>query len=117
MFPSLRWSHAETGPAATIELSPELQRSASADVAGSQGADPTTHERRFMALLAQGCTDQDVAVKLGWSRRTLQRNLRRAMHKLGARSRFEAGFLLARSGWLEDQPGTAAHLRHEAEQG
>lgn len=65
--------------------------------------EPTTEERRLLALLARGCTDQDAAAKLGWSRRTLQRNLERAMRKLGARSRFEAGFLLSRSGWLEDE--------------
>lgn len=101
----------------SIKFSPELRRSASADVGSSQGDHPTTHERRLMALLARGCTDQDAAAKLGWSRRTLQRNLRRAMHKLGARSRLEAGFLLARSGWLEDQTDTSAHLRQETEQG
>lgn len=65
--------------------------------------EPTTEERWLLALLARGCTDEDAAAKLGWSRRTLQRNLGRAMRKLGARSRFEAGFLLSRSGWLEDE--------------
>ena len=84
----------------TLDLSPEIRRAAATDE-GTAGHLPTTHERRLMALLARGCTDEDAAAKLGWSRRTLQRNLTRAMEKLGARSRVEAGFLLARSHWLE----------------
>lgn len=64
--------------------------------------DPDTHERRLMALLATGMTDEQAAGKLGWSRRTLQRRLKRAMEKLGATSRIEAGVRLVRAGWLDE---------------
>lgn len=63
---------------------------------------PTRDERRLMALLADGLTDESVAEKLGWSRRTLERRLKSAMGKLGARSRLQAGVLLVRSGWLDE---------------
>ena len=63
---------------------------------------PTRDERRLMMLLAEGLTDESVAEKLGWSRRTLDRRLKAAMTKLGARSRFQAGVLLMRSGWLDE---------------
>lgn len=69
---------------------------------GSSADDPTTHERRLAALLARGTTDAAVARKLGWSQRTFQRNLKSIMTKVGARSRFQAGYLVARAGWLQD---------------
>lgn len=74
-----------------------------------------THERRLMALLATGITDEQAAHELGWSRRTLQRRLKSAMDKLGARSRLEAGVRLVRQGWIdvaeeaEDLPIPATH--------
>lgn len=66
---------------------------------------PTRDERRLMVLLAEGLTDERVAAKLGWSRRTLDRRLRAAMTKLGARSRLQAGVLLVRAGWLDEGAG------------
>lgn len=63
---------------------------------------PTRDERRLMGLLAEGLTDETIAAQLGWSRRTLDRRLRSAMGKLGARSRFQAGVLMVRSGWLDE---------------
>lgn len=63
---------------------------------------PTRDERRLLALLAEGRTDEVVADQLGWSRRTLERRLQRAMEKLGARSRFQAGVLLVRAGWIDE---------------
>ena len=74
-------------------------------------AAPTSHERTFseptqdelalLSLLARGLTDEVIAQKLGLTGRTLRRRLRSAMDKLDASSRFEAGFKLASSGWLE----------------
>lgn len=55
--------------------------------------------------MARGYTDEVVAQKLGLTARTLRRRLRSAMDKLGAAPRFEAGFRLARSGWLDDPAG------------
>ena len=67
-------------------------------------AQPTEDELALLRLLARGFTDEVVAQKLGLTGRTLRRRLRSAMDKLEASSRFEAGFKLARSGWLE--PGS-----------
>ncbi len=61
---------------------------------------PTPDELALLRLMAAGFTDEIVAQKLGLTGRTLRRRLRSAMDKLGASSRFEAGFKLARSGWL-----------------
>lgn len=62
---------------------------------------PTPDELALLRLMAAGFTDEIVAQKLGLTGRTLRRRLRSAMDKLGASSRLEAGFKLARSGWLE----------------
>lgn len=63
---------------------------------------PTRDERRLLCLLAEGLTDELAAEKLGWSRRTLDRRLKSAMDKLGARSRLQAGVLLTKADWLEE---------------
>lgn len=65
-------------------------------------ARPTDDELALLRMLARGLTDEVVAQKLGLTGRTLRRRLRSAMDKLEAGSRFEAGFKLARSGWLQD---------------
>ena len=62
---------------------------------------PTEDELQLRRLLARGFTDEVVAQKLGLTGRTLRRRLRSAMDKLDASSRFEAGFKLAASGWLD----------------
>ncbi|MEU1285823.1 helix-turn-helix transcriptional regulator [Kitasatospora sp. NPDC005856] len=62
----------------------------------------TTHEREYMRLLVLGLTDQAVAVRLGVSHRTARRIAASLMEKIGARSRFEAGFKAATGGWLSD---------------
>lgn len=66
---------------------------------------PTDDELALLDLMARGYTDEVVAQKLGLTARTLRRRLRSAMDKLGAASRFEAGFRLALSGWLNDPSG------------
>ena len=69
-------------------------------------AQPTDDELALLRLLSRGFTDEVVAQKLGLTGRTLRRRLRSAMDKLEASSRFEAGFKLARSGWLEAGPAS-----------
>lgn len=64
---------------------------------------PTDDELALLRLLARGFTDEVVAQKLGLTGRTLRRRLRSAMDKLDASSRFEAGYKLALSGWLEPE--------------
>ncbi|MFJ9761568.1 LuxR C-terminal-related transcriptional regulator [Streptomyces sp. NPDC101149] len=60
----------------------------------------TPQETEFLRLLGQGHTDQAIAVRLCVSHSTAQRFAARLMKKLGARSRFEAGFKAAARGWL-----------------
>jgi DNA-binding NarL/FixJ family response regulator len=64
---------------------------------------PTDEERAVASLLVTGMTDEMAARRLGLSRRTFRRRLKALMDKLGARSRFQAGFMLAETGWT-DQP-------------
>ncbi|MEU7114571.1 helix-turn-helix transcriptional regulator [Streptomyces sp. NPDC046182] len=57
-------------------------------------------ERELMYLLASGNTDEAIGKKLGLSLRTVRRTVSGLMVRLEARSRFEAGVLAARAGWL-----------------
>ncbi|MGH2709834.1 MAG: response regulator transcription factor [Actinomycetota bacterium] len=61
---------------------------------------PSPGELEVLRSLAAGFTDEAVMRKLELSRRTLQRHLKAGMRKLEARSRFQAGFKLALSGWI-----------------
>lgn len=63
----------------------------------------TEDERKVLSLLAAGHSDDEAARRLHWSRRSFERRVHAAVHKLGARTRFQAGFLLARSGWLDEE--------------
>ncbi|MDQ4124914.1 MAG: helix-turn-helix transcriptional regulator [Actinomycetota bacterium] len=65
---------------------------------------PTDEERAVASLLVTGMTDEMAARRLGLSRRTFRRRLKALMDKLGARSRFQAGFMLAETGWTTEQP-------------
>ncbi|MEU8971254.1 helix-turn-helix transcriptional regulator [Streptomyces monashensis] len=61
---------------------------------------PTSQEMALLQLLAQGQTDEVASRKLGLSLRTTRRLMAAVTAKLGARSRFEAGILATRAGWL-----------------
>ncbi|HEX2266370.1 MAG TPA: helix-turn-helix domain-containing protein [Solirubrobacterales bacterium] len=76
-------------------------------------AAPSVEELRLVWLLAEGRTDEFVAARLGCTRRTLQRRLRRVLEKLGAASRFQAGALAERAGWL----AAAADIDAQSRQG
>lgn len=60
----------------------------------------TPQEKELLQLLGQGHTDDSAAKRLGISERTCRRMMADLMERLGARSRFEAGLLAAREGWL-----------------
>jgi len=51
-------------------------------------------DRRLIRLLATGQTDQQVAHRLGWGLRTVQRRVSALMSKLDAPNRFVLGFLV-----------------------
>ncbi|MFD8492839.1 LuxR C-terminal-related transcriptional regulator [Amycolatopsis sp. NPDC059657] len=60
----------------------------------------TEQERELLRLLADGLTDEVAARRLGLSLRTTRRFMADLMKRLGAKSRFEAGFRAAERGWL-----------------
>lgn len=67
-------------------------------------ADVTTGERVLLRLLAEGLTDEAAARRLGVSLRTIRRQTAALMDKLGASSRFQAGYKAAQRGWLQPAP-------------
>lgn len=60
-----------------------------------------TIDGRVLALLAAGFTDEAVGRQLGLGLSTVQRRVKRMMTELGARSRFQAGLLVAEGGLLQ----------------
>ncbi|GHG73599.1 helix-turn-helix domain-containing protein [Streptomyces griseocarneus] len=70
----------------------------------------TGQEAAAVQLLAEGRTDETIAKRLGVSQRTARRIATGLMERLGARSRFEAGALAVRAGWLPCHC-TPEHLR------
>ncbi|WP_082114976.1 helix-turn-helix transcriptional regulator [Lentzea aerocolonigenes] len=70
----------------------------SADARAVEGL--TEQERTILRLLAGGVTDDAAAARIGTSARSVRRVMAGVMGRLGARSRFQAGQLAARRGWL-----------------
>jgi sugar-specific transcriptional regulator TrmB len=69
--------------------------------AGGKGSTgPTDEDRRMLALLASGNTDEAAARVVGVSVRHLRRRVARLMDRLNAKSRFQAGVEAARRGWI-----------------
>ncbi|MEV4015710.1 helix-turn-helix transcriptional regulator [Nonomuraea angiospora] len=64
-------------------------------------------ERSLLRLMAEGNTDDVCARKLGISLRTERRLAAGLMARLGANSRFQAGVLAERVGWLADDTAAA----------
>ncbi len=61
----------------------------------------TNLDRKIVALLIAGLTDQAVSAQLDLSLRTLQRRLRHLMDIAGVRTRIQLGWYAARNGWVE----------------
>lgn len=57
-------------------------------------------DRRLLALLAGGVSDEGIAHELGVSRRTLYRRVEILGARLGASTRFQLALLAQRRGWL-----------------
>ena len=60
---------------------------------------PSELDRRILALLLAGLTDQVVATQLGLSLRSLQRRLRHLMDLAGVNTRMQLGWYAARHNW------------------
>jgi DNA-binding CsgD family transcriptional regulator len=69
-------------------------------VPGEQPKRPGSDERKLLALLATGMTDQAISRHLGWSYRTTRRRIAALMAELGAENRFQAGLAAAKAGWF-----------------
>jgi DNA-binding CsgD family transcriptional regulator len=67
--------------------------------AGRGGESLGEEERRIIALLAMGLSDEAIARQLGIGHRTIQRRVQALLQRLGATSRFQAGVLAASRGW------------------
>ncbi|MBW5481849.1 LuxR family transcriptional regulator [Streptomyces bambusae] len=61
---------------------------------------PSAADRRLLALLTGGVSDEAVARELGISRRTLFRRVEILMARLGAATRFQLALQAQRRGWL-----------------
>jgi DNA-binding Lrp family transcriptional regulator len=64
------------------------------------GPVPAQPDIRLLTLLAAGAKDETIARQLGISPRTVTRRVAELLDQLGARTRFHAGVLAARNGWL-----------------
>lgn len=60
----------------------------------------TDEDRRLLAVMAAGATDQAISRQLHISVRTVQRRVRALMDRLEAGTRFQAGMSAARRGWI-----------------
>ncbi|OLZ58157.1 helix-turn-helix transcriptional regulator [Amycolatopsis keratiniphila] len=69
------------------------------------GSGPTQRELDLLTLLMNGYTDESAAARLGISERTVRRMVSELMHRLSARSRFQAGAKAADRGWLIELAG------------
>jgi hypothetical protein len=61
---------------------------------------PDEETRSLLEMMMAGLTDSAIAHAKGWSTRTSYRRLQRLMTELGASTRFQAGCLAAKRGWL-----------------
>ena len=95
--------HDLVGPIET--LFDEIWQSALPLTPAADGAvEPQVSEariRQVVVLLAQGHKDETIARRLGVSVRTVRRFVSAAISSLQAESRFQAGVLAARRGWLD----------------
>lgn len=62
--------------------------------------EPPGHDPRLLALLAAGAKDETLARQLGRGLRTVRREVAALLDDLGADTRFQAGVVATRRGWL-----------------
>ncbi|MGW2115696.1 helix-turn-helix domain-containing protein [Streptomyces zhihengii] len=76
-------------------------------VPAAMGAAPdgplSASDRRLLALLLTGCTDQAIASQWGVSMRTVQRRVQRLIALAGVQTRLQLGWQAARLGWIEPE--------------
>lgn len=70
-----------------------------------QRAPLDSRDERVLHLLSTGASDQLIARQIGASVRTVERRVRYLMEHLGAATRFQAGVMAVRRGWLSADDG------------
>ena len=65
---------------------------------------PSAREMEALRLLARGATNDEIAVGLGISIKTVESHLRRLFGRYGVLSRTELALLAVREGWLSTDP-------------
>lgn len=65
---------------------------------------PSARELEALRLLARGATNDEIAVGLGISIKTVESHLRRLFGRYGVLSRTELALLAVREGWLGTEP-------------
>ena len=65
---------------------------------------PSARELEALRLLARGATNDEIAVGLGISIKTVESHLRRLFGRYGVLSRTELAMLAMREGWLGREP-------------
>ncbi|MET9603712.1 helix-turn-helix transcriptional regulator [Streptomyces sp. NPDC006512] len=88
------WLGAEPFP---VTVSPDAARSISEEL-----------RQTIVRLLSEGLEDKVIARRLGMSERTCQRHIAEIMRAVGAKSRFQAGYLLSAGPASGPQPGPGA---------
>jgi DNA-binding CsgD family transcriptional regulator len=77
---------------------------ATAAISGSAEGRPnegiSAEDRELLVLLAAGLKDEAIAHQLGHSHRTIRRRIAALMQTLGIDTRFQAGVVAAKRGWL-----------------
>jgi two-component system NarL family response regulator len=63
--------------------------------------EPTAHELRVLALMAEGLTNREIGDRLGCSEETIKTHYRRLRLRIGSRSRTHAVAIGFRRGWLK----------------
>ncbi|WP_267717199.1 LuxR family transcriptional regulator [Streptomyces sp. CoH17] len=80
--------------------SPAPSRAAVPAAADGHHRPPTDDERRLLAFFAAGIKDDSIARQFGISTRTLRRRIQDLYAELGTTSRFGAGVIATRRGWI-----------------
>jgi DNA-binding NarL/FixJ family response regulator len=70
------------------------------------GADLTAREREVLAMLADGCSTEEIGSTLFLSLHTVRNHVRNILSKLHARTKLEAVVIAARAGLVDLRPDT-----------
>ena len=61
----------------------------------------TGTQRQVAAMVGDGCTDQEIADRMGWTLRSAETYVKRLREKVGARNRAHLVLIAVRRKWIE----------------